>query len=144
MMRRQRHDELTDAQIEAIVAEALASERSDAHREATPPSAAVVWWRAQMRARQEAARLADKPIVIVHAVAIACGLGVALTLAGIVLTAVRGSFGWFTDLYAGAATAATSLATTELSSHWVTLSLTAALVSLVIASVAALFVLADE
>ena len=65
--------EPTDADIEAIVAEAIAAEASLARTEAAPPSSAIVWWRAQMRARQEAARAADRPITIVHALAIACG-----------------------------------------------------------------------
>jgi hypothetical protein len=86
--------QLTDAQIEAIVADAIAAEASVARSEATPPSGAIVWWRAQMRARQEAAQLADKPIAIVHALAIACGAGLALSLLGVVIAAVRGSFDW--------------------------------------------------
>ena len=48
----------SDAEIEAIVAEAIAAEAAQARREASPPSSAIVWWRAQMRARQEAAQAA--------------------------------------------------------------------------------------
>ena len=33
------------------------------------PSSAVMWWRAQMRARQEAARTAAKPVAVAHVVA---------------------------------------------------------------------------
>lgn len=145
MMRlRQPHDDLTDDQIEAIVAEALAAEASAAGSEAAPPSAAIVWWRAQMRARQEAAQLADKPIVVVHALAIACGVGLALTLAGSVMTTVRGSLGGLSGVYHGAAAAIGSLATIDFSAEWLTVSLTAVLITIVVVSLAAMVVLADE
>jgi hypothetical protein len=136
--------QFTDEQIEAIVAEAMAAEACAARTEAAPPSAAIVWWRAQMRARREAAQLADKPIAIVHALAIACGGGLTLALIGIVITAIRGSVGWLTNLYASAAALMTTLAASDLSSRWITLPLTAMLVSVVIASIAAVFVLRDE
>ena len=136
--------ELTDAEIEAIVADAIGAEARAASREAAPPSGAIVWWRAQLRARQEAAQIADKPIAIVHALSIACGAGLALALIGIVVTAVRGSLGWVTDVYTGAASTVTALAATDFSSRWITLPLTAMLVSVVIVSIAAVFVFADE
>ena len=59
-----------DAEIEAIVAEAIAAEAAQARREAAPPSSAIVWWRAQMRARQEAAQAAGRPITIVASIAV--------------------------------------------------------------------------
>jgi hypothetical protein len=134
----------SDEQIEAIVAEAIAAEASVARSEAAPPSSAIVWWRAQMRARREAAQLADKPIAIVHALAIECGVGLALALIGVVIAAVRGSFGWLTDVYASAASTLMALAASDLNSRWITLPLTAMLVCVVIFSVAAVFVLRDE
>jgi hypothetical protein len=56
-------------------------------REAEPtdmriPSSAVMWWRAQMRARQEAAREASRPITVAQVVALVSV--VALTAAGLV------------------------------------------------------------
>jgi hypothetical protein len=36
------------------------------------PSSAVMWWRAQMRARQEAAREAARPITVAQAIATVC------------------------------------------------------------------------
>jgi hypothetical protein len=136
--------ELTDQQIEAIVADAMAVEASAARSEAAPPSSAIVWWRAQMRARREAAQLADRPIAIVHALAIACGAGLALAVIGLVTAAVRGSLGWFGDVYRAAASMVTALAASDLNSTWITLPLTAMLVSAVILSIAAVFVLRDE
>ena len=136
--------ELNDAQLEAIIAEAIAAEASAARREAAPPSSAIVWWRAQMRARREAAQVADRPIAIVHALAIACGAGLALALIGVLTAAVRGSLGWFGDVYRGAASMVMTLGESGLSSGWITVPLTAMLVSVVIVSVAAVFVLRDE
>jgi uncharacterized protein YjiS (DUF1127 family) len=136
--------EMTDEQIEAIVADAVAAEASAARTEAAPPSSAIVWWRAQMRARREAALLADKPIAIVHSLAIACGVGLALALVGVVIAAVRGSLGWLKDVYTGAASMVTALAASDLNGRWITLMLTAMLVSVVIVSIAAVFVLRDE
>ena len=136
--------EFNDAQIEAIVAEAIAAEASAARSEAAPPSSAIVWWRAQMRARREAAQFADRPIAIAHALAIACGAGLALALIGVVTAAVRGSLGWFGDVYRGAASMVMTLAASDLNSGWITVPLTAMLVSVVIVSVAAVFVLRDE
>jgi hypothetical protein len=136
--------EPTDAEIEAIVAEAIAAEAALARREATPPSSAIVWWRAQMRARQEAALAADRPITIVHALAIACGIGLALSLIGTAVAGVRGSASWLVSVYQSLSTAAAPLAAIDVTSHWVTLSLTAMLISALIATVAVYVIFADE
>ena len=136
--------EPTDAEIEAIVAQAIAAEASLARTEAAPPSSAIVWWRAQMRARQEAAREADRPITIVHGLAIACGAGIALSLIGTAIAGVRGSSGWLVDVYRSLATAAAPLASIDLTSRWITLPLTAMLISALVATVAAYFIFADE
>jgi len=136
--------ELTDAQIETIVAQAIADEASVAGGEAAPPSSAIVWWRAQLRARHEAAQIADKPIAIVHAVSIACGAGLALALLGVAITSIRGSFAWLMDVYTAAASAVAGLTAADLSSRWITLPLTAMVVSAVVVSLAAAFVLRDE
>lgn len=134
--------EPTDAEIEAIVAEAIAAEASLARREATPPSSAIVWWRAQMRARQEATLAADRPITIVHALAIAAGAGLMLSIAGYAVASIKGSAGWFGGVYQSLAT--TPLASLDLTSRWVMLPITAMLVSALVATVAAYFIYADE
>ena len=139
--------EPTDAEIEAIVAAAIAAEAALARNEAAPPSSAIVWWRAQMRARQEAARAADRPITIVHGLAIACCAGIALSLIGTAIAGVRGSSGWLVDVYRSLSTAATplaSIASIDLTSRWVTLPMTAMLISVLVATVAAYFIYADE
>ena len=137
-------DAPTDAEIEAIVAEAIAAEALLARTEAAPPSSAIVWWRAQMRARQEAARAADRPITIVHALAIACGAGLALSLIGTAVAGVRGSSGWLVEVYRSLAIAAIPLASIDLTSRWITLPLTAMLISALVATIAAYFIFADE
>jgi len=136
--------EPTDAEIAAIVAEAIAAEAAQARREAAPPSSAIVWWRAQMRARQEAARAAERPITIVHGLAIACFCGLALSLAGTLIASVRGSAGWLSNFYASLTGLAASLAAVDLTSRWVTLPMTAMLATIVIASIAVYMIFADE
>ena len=139
--------EPTDAEIEAVVAEAIAAEAGLARREATPPSSAIVWWRAQMRARQEAALAADRPITIVHGLAIACAAGLALSLIGSAIAGVRGSSGWLADVYHSLSPTAAplaSLAAVDLTSRWVTLPMTAMLISALVVTIAAYFIYADE
>jgi hypothetical protein len=139
------HDaEPTDAEIEAIVTEAIAAEAALARAEATPPSSAIVWWRAQMRARQEAARAAERPITIVHALAIASGVGLAVSLVGTAVAGVRGSSGWLVGVYQSLALAAAPLASIDLTSRWVTVPMTAMLLSALVATVAVYVIFADE
>ena len=116
-----------DAEIEAIVAEAIAAEAAQARREAAPPSSAIVWWRAQMRARQEATKAIERPLTIVHGLAIACLAGLLVSVIGIAISGVKGS-----------------LATIDLTSRWILLPMTAMLVSVVVASIAAIVIFADE
>ncbi len=135
--------ELSDAQIDAIVADAMAAEASCAASEAQPPSSAIVWWRAQMRARREAAELAERPITIVHALSIAAGIGLMLSVIGYAVAGVRGSFAWVTGLWASIAGAAAALPV-DFTSRWLSVTLSAALVSVIVASIAAYFILADD
>ncbi len=64
----------------AVVAAALHEEHESEWREARVPPAGRVWWRAEMRARQEAAKKAAQPIVVAHALAAACTAGLVLTV----------------------------------------------------------------
>jgi hypothetical protein len=62
---------------------------------AQPPSSGVVWWRAQMRARHEAAAMATRPITVVQALAVVAGTVVLLAI----LSAAAPVFsGWLGDL----------------------------------------------
>lgn len=58
----------------AAVAGALLFEEEHAYAEARVPSSAAVWHRAQLRAREEAARAATRPIGFVQGLAFACGI----------------------------------------------------------------------
>jgi hypothetical protein len=134
----------TDAEIEAIVADAIAREAACAGSEAQPPSSAIVWWRAQMRARQEATRLAEKPITIVHALSIAAGVGLMLSLVGYAVAGVKGSAGWLSNVAQSVTSAAGSLPALSLASPWASVTLTAMVVAAVVASITAYVIYADE
>jgi hypothetical protein len=56
----------------AEIAAAFLDDRDIARMEAPVPSASAVWWRAQIRAREESARLAARPIALVQAAATVC------------------------------------------------------------------------
>ena len=62
------------------VAAPLLDEHDRATREARIPSSALVWWRAQARAREEAARAAARPIAFAQGVAAACAVWAAVFL----------------------------------------------------------------
>jgi len=55
----------------AEISRFLSAELGTAHAEAHPPSADLVWWRAQRRARLEAARAAEAPVRTAQLVAVA-------------------------------------------------------------------------
>jgi hypothetical protein len=135
--------DLTDADIEAIVADAMAAEAALASSEAQPPSSAIVWWRAQMRARREAAELAEKPITVVHAVSIAAGIGLMLSVIGYAVAGVKGSLSWLGGVRDSFAGLVSSLPV-DLTGRWLSLTLTATLVTAVIVSIAAYVIFADE
>jgi hypothetical protein len=85
------------AELEAIV-RPLLDERHVTMSSASVPPSGAVWWRAQLRGRQEAARKAARPITIAQAIGFACGLGVlagGLTLLG---PSFGVWFGWMTTL----------------------------------------------
>jgi hypothetical protein len=50
--------------------------------EARVPTAEIVWWRAQMRARQNAARKAARPILFTQALAVAALIGLLVSVIG--------------------------------------------------------------
>ena len=66
-----------------VVAEAMRADQDAVWQQADVPSSGQVWWRAEMRARQEAIRKASRPITIAQGVA-----------AMLVLT-LTGASGWF-------------------------------------------------
>ena len=62
------------------VALALSQDRSDALQAVRIPSAGLVWWRSEMRARRDAVNKANRPLQIVECVAALCVVVAAATL----------------------------------------------------------------
>jgi hypothetical protein len=66
----------------AAIAEAFSDDRSTLVREAHIPSSAIVWWRAQMRSRREAAEAAAQPITWAQGLILACAAGILVAAIG--------------------------------------------------------------
>jgi len=67
------------------VAAAMREDRDATWQEASLPSSGQVWWRAEMRVRQEAIRAASRPITVAYGVAASAAL---------VLMVAAGWFAW--------------------------------------------------
>ena len=127
------------------VAPPLQDDRDIAWRAAHVPNSGLVWWRAQLRARAEAARTAARPMVVVQTAAAVCGVAVMIAV-------VAAGFGSFARWVAWLRDVASSVASTVMAEgpH---VSLTgnalggvvlAAVAGLILASVAVYLVTADE
>ncbi len=64
------------------LAEEIRLEFERTKTDARVPTPEIVWWRAQMRAREDAARKAARPILFTQALAIAALVGLLISLAG--------------------------------------------------------------
>jgi hypothetical protein len=64
------------------LAEQIRREFEHTQQQARVPTAEIVWWRAQMRARDEAARAAARPIFFTQALAVAALLGLLVSVVG--------------------------------------------------------------
>ena len=64
------------------LAEQIRREFEHTHTHARVPTPEIVWWRAQMRAREEAARTAARPIVFTQALAVAALMGLLVSVLG--------------------------------------------------------------
>ena len=71
------------------VAIALRDDEFCARHEARVPSAGLVWWRATIRARAEATRVAERPMTVAQGVAGAAAVGLACGLAGVAWQSVQ-------------------------------------------------------
>jgi hypothetical protein len=78
------------------VATALRDEVAIARQEARArlPAAGLVWWRASVRARAEASRVAERPITVAQGIAGACAVGLACGVAGVAWQSLE----WFRRL----------------------------------------------
>lgn len=82
---------------EIATARLIADIHADDLQAVNVPSAGQVWWRAQVRARAEARRAAERPMQIVHAVSAAC-------VAGALAAGVGWAWPWMQTALSGAAT----------------------------------------
>ena len=69
-----------DERIEAEIAAAIQKEYALAQQQARVPPVEIVWMRAELRAREEAARKALRPIVIGQAMGVAACAGLLIAL----------------------------------------------------------------
>ena len=65
-----------------VLAEQIRREFEHTQQRAQVPTPEIVWWRAQMRAREEAARTAARPIVFTQALAVAALIGLLISVIG--------------------------------------------------------------
>jgi hypothetical protein len=79
------------------MASALIADQRTLVQEAPVPSSAIVWWRAQMRSRREAADRVGQPISFVQGIALACAAGLLATVFGIFVPTFRRSLTWLTE-----------------------------------------------
>jgi hypothetical protein len=73
-------DDRNDEQFEEEIAELLAAEYAQAQLAARVPPAQIIWLRAELQARQDAARRVIRPIVVGQAVGIAALAGLLVAL----------------------------------------------------------------
>jgi hypothetical protein len=64
------------------LAEQIRREFEQTQSQARVPTPEIVWWRAQMRAREEATRTAARPIVFTQALAVAALIGLLVSVVG--------------------------------------------------------------
>jgi hypothetical protein len=97
-LRRHAHECASCREVMAL-AEALRAERNVVLTQARLPSASQVWWRAQVRARLEAAHEAERPISVAQVLASAALLALAMSAGGIGWLIARGGTVWEQLLY---------------------------------------------
>jgi hypothetical protein len=73
----------------AAVFAVIAEDRDAAEAELVVPHSSIVWWRAQIRAREEAAATAARPIAVVQIAAVVCLIAAAVALAPVALTTLE-------------------------------------------------------
>ena len=64
----------------ADVTGAVVDDRDRAWSQARVPSAGIVWWRAQLRAREDAARAAGRPVAFIQGIAASVAIWLILSL----------------------------------------------------------------
>ena len=128
-----------DDSLAAEVSDLLRAEHRTLCDRAHPPAAGVVWWRAERRRRDEAARTAARPITVVHAVASACAAGVAVALLQLLTPWLRQ---WISA--AGGLARLLEWDPSNLPAGYITMLALVALASLVVAPLALYVALSDD
>jgi hypothetical protein len=77
------------------VASAMQEDHDAAWREANVPSSGQMWWRAEMRARQDAVHEASRPVTVAQGVAVVLALVVAAGAGWFAWPAMQGFFATF-------------------------------------------------
>lgn len=116
-----------------VVALAIQSDEAAARAEASMPTADVVWFRAQLRARAEAAQTAVRPVLIIQALGLASLVGAVAGVFGTSAWWLSSWASWLSSVAALAAAADSGMAMTTVAMRGVLLALA---VWLVIAPVA--------
>lgn len=124
----------------AAIERAFAEDRDALIQQAPVPSSAIVWWRAQMQSRRDAARTATEPITFVQGLAIACFLGVLVAAIGFFSPVFSRAIGWLRGASLPDASLPTIALTTELLANPIVIAAVAAIgLSLIILPVALYF-----
>jgi hypothetical protein len=108
----------------------------DTRAAAHVPASGMVWWRAQMRARREAARAAARPMTIVQAIAALAGVALLVTTLALLSPWVIASFSGSASLLLG-----TLPDVGGLTSNW---AVAAAIALLAMTSLAVYLVMAED
>jgi hypothetical protein len=82
------------------LAEQIRREFASTAQQAHVPTPEIVWWRAQMRAREDAARTAARPILFTQALAVAALIGLLVSVVGRLTLPVM-SWAGFPEMPAG-------------------------------------------
>jgi hypothetical protein len=77
------------------LAEALLDDQKALLSQAQIPSSAIVWWRAQMRSRREAAKVVTQPMTFVQGLILACAAGLMVAAIGFLGPTFQRAFAWF-------------------------------------------------
>ncbi len=86
-----------------VVASAIQQDHDAAWQEASVPSSGQMWWRTEMRARQDAIREASRPVAVAEGVAVVLALAGAAAAAWIAWPALHGLLsGWSSTTLADA------------------------------------------
>lgn len=93
----------------AAIAISMAEAREEARTHTGIPEASRVWWRAQLRARREAAKSAGRPITAAQVIAFACAAGLLGACFGATST-------WFQAVVGGLISSASGLGLPQLGS----------------------------